>query len=708
MVLHVVSVDVVLNPEWGDVSREATQRFWFRGVTEKWVVGYLAGPPCQTWSCAREVQLDPQPEGASRSGPRVVRTLDELFGLSALSVREIRQVLVGNILLLFSLTILALLSGTGGCGILEHPGEPANPRSASIWRTEIVGLLLRLPGFNLIRFSQGLLGAKSAKPTAVLVLNVPSMATCIHASRICANLPVAASIGKDIDGHWKTMSLKEYPPALCFALARGMASAVSELEACAGMKSVPILITGSAQVGPEPTYVNGQSRRLLSQGLSFSGSASVDPVNKSFPFTVDIPCCIDGDIDVEVVIFDFMGAGIDPQLRLFLETATGSLPIPVVERNNMDPPILIYRGHLDDDNLVGFSLEDQSFSLIIETRITAFLLSGAQMLRVLVKDCTSTSQTLTTSVAGPPSTTVSTTVSTIGCPSSELVELSGPIELEVGPREIRELASVEDKDKVGPESIALASLTNSRKDDNKEVTFTHIPFDIDIPCCANGTVIVKVTIDGPLDEMLELWVENDEVFVDLPLPNPPIAKPGGLEYIAITDDSIDVRQRLFSKKSSSEVRDRTRQDEGLAGYSLASKTFELIIRTSQRGTFLRGSVEFGAEECRPFDCNTGFIDGVLQDPFQVDPGVPDIIRLPINIDCCWSGFFTVELIFADPDKIVSESDIQLFVRSDDGPVPLEIDFAGGATFTEPGVFGAWFELFAVLFKEEFPIKSSSP
>ena len=149
------------------------------------------------------------------------------FGAWTRSVREIRQVLIGNELMLFSLLALVLLSGTGGCGGLEHPAEPSSEGSASVWRTEIVGLLLLIPGFEQLTFAQGLLGARSPKPTTLLLLNLPQMGQWIHRSRLCADLPKASSIGRSKEGHWNTMSLKEYPPALCKALAGCISTAVS-------------------------------------------------------------------------------------------------------------------------------------------------------------------------------------------------------------------------------------------------------------------------------------------------------------------------------------------------------------------------------------------------------------------------------------------------------------------------------------------------
>ena len=76
-------------------------------------------------------------------------------------MREVRQVLVGNQLLLFSFRMLLMLYVSGGCGALEHPAPPRKEDLASIWRTPLAILLCSLPGVSRVDFSQGLLGAKS-------------------------------------------------------------------------------------------------------------------------------------------------------------------------------------------------------------------------------------------------------------------------------------------------------------------------------------------------------------------------------------------------------------------------------------------------------------------------------------------------------------------------------------------------------------------
>ena len=227
VLIHVVSVDILLDPTWGDVTSEACQQFWFRGVRERFVVGYLAGPPCETWSVAREHQLSCEPgeHGRPHHGPRVVRTLEAWWGLESLS--EISQVLTGNHLLLFSFRMMVLLHASGGCGALEHPAPPANPSSASIWRTDIAMLLQTLPGIQLVELALGLLGANAPKHTAIMTLNLPDFVDQVRCGRVCSELPVASSIGRDTSGHWRTSGLKEYLPALCRILACSFSSAIA-------------------------------------------------------------------------------------------------------------------------------------------------------------------------------------------------------------------------------------------------------------------------------------------------------------------------------------------------------------------------------------------------------------------------------------------------------------------------------------------------
>jgi len=212
--LTVVSLDIVVDRIHGDVTSEQTQQFWFSHASSGEVAAFLCGPPCETWSKARFANSAHQAHG-----PRPVRSAQELWGLSSLSLRELAQVTVGNHLLCFSLEMLFRLAIVGALGVLEHPEMPDDEHMPSIWRLDVMNWLHQMPGVQSFSFSQGLLGAPSPKPTRLLVLHMDGLMSELRRHHLCADLPRRSAIGKDADGFWKTGVLKEYPPAMSRALA---------------------------------------------------------------------------------------------------------------------------------------------------------------------------------------------------------------------------------------------------------------------------------------------------------------------------------------------------------------------------------------------------------------------------------------------------------------------------------------------------------
>ena len=57
-------------------------------------------------------------------GSRVIRYPDEPWGAYPLSLRELEQMIMGNLLLGFALACMVLLALSGGSGILDHPKDP--------------------------------------------------------------------------------------------------------------------------------------------------------------------------------------------------------------------------------------------------------------------------------------------------------------------------------------------------------------------------------------------------------------------------------------------------------------------------------------------------------------------------------------------------------------------------------------------------------
>ena len=102
VMLTVVSMDLVVDAEWGDISKSTTRAFWFNAAAQGYITGFLAGPPCCTWSQARGRQLTE----TDRMGPRIIRNKDELWGFLSVSLREQLALTDGNLLLGFSVLIL--------------------------------------------------------------------------------------------------------------------------------------------------------------------------------------------------------------------------------------------------------------------------------------------------------------------------------------------------------------------------------------------------------------------------------------------------------------------------------------------------------------------------------------------------------------------------------------------------------------------------
>ena len=232
-VLITVSLDIIVNQQWGDVRSVETKTFWLSGIRDGYIVAMLAGPPCNTWSAARGRAL------ADRQGPRVIRHEDTAWGDLSLRLRELCDICVGNDLLAFALTAFVLLFLTDGFAIIEHPDEPEDPKAVSIWRLPLVMLLRSSPGVHLHKVLQGLFGAESPKPTGFLTLNLPNFTHTMYRWRLVNNPPSGCSIGVTTEGVFCTARLKEYPPALCGGLAQCLMTAICTDEAVDVESHVP-------------------------------------------------------------------------------------------------------------------------------------------------------------------------------------------------------------------------------------------------------------------------------------------------------------------------------------------------------------------------------------------------------------------------------------------------------------------------------------
>ena len=147
-----------------------------------------------------------------------------------------QQVITGNELLTFTLLMAGKVICTGGSGVVEHPAEPEEPQAASIWKLPAMLALLQAPGVQRHRLCQGLFGAPSAKPTELLTINLPRLPLHLQAWMTRSENPRGQAIGLTEDGFWRTGYLKEYPPAMCGALADAFRTRLDSIGATTGVE----------------------------------------------------------------------------------------------------------------------------------------------------------------------------------------------------------------------------------------------------------------------------------------------------------------------------------------------------------------------------------------------------------------------------------------------------------------------------------------
>ena len=184
------------------------------------VAGFLAAPPCETWSEVRHLEVD------ALHAPRPLRSARYPFGVPQLQKGELEQLLISTQLLFTALLLFLVASLTSTPAILEHPREPRGQDRASIWRLPWMRALRESGLVQLHVIRQAEFGAKSSKPTHLAVCHAPDFWETMGQHRIhvdWSNLDVLH--GKHADGSWRTSAAKEYPELLNRALAHTLVQA---------------------------------------------------------------------------------------------------------------------------------------------------------------------------------------------------------------------------------------------------------------------------------------------------------------------------------------------------------------------------------------------------------------------------------------------------------------------------------------------------
>ena len=216
-------------------------------------------PPCETYSAARMRAITEQD-----GGPPPLRSVTEPWGLSTLTLRQQRQVLVSNDLMQGWLMFFITAYSNGTAVLMEHPAESSrHPEAASIWRTAELRMIDQMQNARRHMVIQGLYGAVSAKPTTFAACHIPRFAQILRAW-VAPDAAIRARSwtrleGKNEDGTWKTAQGKAYPSRLNAALIDCMlqgSSYAEELEMTADFRNHTQVVikaqqTSGSVMGPD-------------------------------------------------------------------------------------------------------------------------------------------------------------------------------------------------------------------------------------------------------------------------------------------------------------------------------------------------------------------------------------------------------------------------------------------------------------------------
>ena len=213
-----ISVDVVLDGEKCNLLSPHQQHKWLTFAMQGALYMVVSGPPCETWSVSRLRFLE------TFQGPRPLRASSSdssLWCQPPLRLKELRQLLVGNGLLIFSLLMVAAQTYKANLALLEHPSASAtryNRVPPSIWRLKALRLLLCHPNIELHYVLQGYYHGLSPKPTTLLISCPMAMRSLVQRiiddGRSRGTLPPPIVMGRK-DKSYSTAPLKRYPAPFC-------------------------------------------------------------------------------------------------------------------------------------------------------------------------------------------------------------------------------------------------------------------------------------------------------------------------------------------------------------------------------------------------------------------------------------------------------------------------------------------------------------
>ncbi len=211
-----LSLDIVIDEARGNLLSNRTIYWWKLKIQQGWMIGLAAGPPCETWSAARW-----QPPG-----PEPLRTQQEPWGFSNLSLKQYTRVAGANFLLRAAYLLAAELTKVRGMAMVEHRAPAVwEERAPSHFHLPEVQALLDLRCSEYFQFDQCEHGQYARKPTGLMLLrmpglpaklsNTPGRGKCSHGGH-----PPLKGCNKD--GTYKTYRARLYPASMCHCVAQEM------------------------------------------------------------------------------------------------------------------------------------------------------------------------------------------------------------------------------------------------------------------------------------------------------------------------------------------------------------------------------------------------------------------------------------------------------------------------------------------------------
>ena len=217
-----LSVDIINDRKLGDLRREDTIALWISLFDARAILGFAAGPPCESFAAVRHV-----PVSQDKHGPPPLRSLEHMWGLPCLSDKHGRQVIIGNVLYRTCILLAAKAKQVGAFALIEHPKEADwLPEHPSSWRLPQTAKLLGMNYADSSVVDQCTCGTPYRKSTRLLYVNLPELPAHISGlpgnGRCFHKKHSVVLVGKGSDGRFLTAPAKEYPQPLCNVIALAM------------------------------------------------------------------------------------------------------------------------------------------------------------------------------------------------------------------------------------------------------------------------------------------------------------------------------------------------------------------------------------------------------------------------------------------------------------------------------------------------------